>query len=161
MRSKVVSLGSAMNWDAMGAIAESVGALGVILSLVYLALQVRQNTEQIRLSRFQDLSSTLQDGFTPVYNPGNMTVWYRGHFKPGELSEEDEYTFRMFMERQLFNVQNVVYQHQHGLVDDAVFESTILLMRQLLLGTPGGSSYWEEQRHNFTEEMCTAVERAT
>ncbi len=33
-----------MNWDAIGAIAELLGAIGVIASLVYLARQMSQNT---------------------------------------------------------------------------------------------------------------------
>ena len=37
-----------MNWEAIGAIGESVGAAGVIASLVYLAVQIRQNTRSTR-----------------------------------------------------------------------------------------------------------------
>ncbi|MFT4815649.1 MAG: hypothetical protein ACI9IQ_001142, partial [Cyclobacteriaceae bacterium] len=33
-----------MNWDAIGALGEVAGALVVIISVVYLASQVRQNT---------------------------------------------------------------------------------------------------------------------
>ena len=36
-----------MNWEALGAIGETVGAIGVILTLGYLALQIRQNSRQI------------------------------------------------------------------------------------------------------------------
>ncbi len=36
-----------MNWDAIGAIAELFGAVGVIASLVYLAVQIRQNTRTV------------------------------------------------------------------------------------------------------------------
>jgi hypothetical protein len=149
-----------MNWDAVGAIAESVGALGVIMSLVYLGLQVRQNTKQVRLNRFQETSSTLQDGFAPIYHPGNPEIWYKGHHKPDELTEQEALTFRMFMERQLYNVQNVVYQHEHGLIDQDVFESTVSQMRELLIGTPGGSAFWHERRHMYTEPMRSALERA-
>ena len=39
-----------MNWDAIGAIAELLGAIGVIASLVYLATQIRQNTATVRAS---------------------------------------------------------------------------------------------------------------
>jgi len=39
-----------VNWDAIGAIAELVGALGVIVSLAYLAIQIRQSTDQSRLN---------------------------------------------------------------------------------------------------------------
>ena len=33
-----------MNWDAIGASAEMLAAIGVIISLVYLAVQMRLNT---------------------------------------------------------------------------------------------------------------------
>ena len=37
-----------MNWDAIGAVAELTGALGVILSLAYPAYQIRLNSKQIK-----------------------------------------------------------------------------------------------------------------
>jgi len=37
-----------MDWDAIGAIAELAGAIGVIASLLYLATQIRQNSRQLR-----------------------------------------------------------------------------------------------------------------
>ncbi len=36
-----------MNWDAVGAIAELVGATAVVLTLVYLSIQLRQNTRAV------------------------------------------------------------------------------------------------------------------
>ncbi len=44
-----------MNWDAIGAIAELLGAIGVIASLVYLATQIRQNTRSVRSATYQGL----------------------------------------------------------------------------------------------------------
>jgi hypothetical protein len=37
-----------MNWDAIGAIGETVGALAVVVSLLYLALQMRSNSKALR-----------------------------------------------------------------------------------------------------------------
>lgn len=42
-----------MNWDALGAIANLMAAIGVLVSLLYLALQVRQNTQWLRQQAFQ------------------------------------------------------------------------------------------------------------
>ncbi len=42
-----------MNWDAIGAIGEIAGAAGVILTLVYLTSQLRQNTRALRTSAYQ------------------------------------------------------------------------------------------------------------
>ena len=37
-----------MNWEAASAIGEMVGAIGVIASLAYLAIQIRTNSEDVR-----------------------------------------------------------------------------------------------------------------
>ena len=38
-----------MNWEAIGAIGEVMGALVVIVTLGYLAIQIRQNTRALRI----------------------------------------------------------------------------------------------------------------
>ena len=47
-----------MNWDAIGAIAELLGAVGVIATLAYLAQQIRQNTSTVRSSAAASLAQT-------------------------------------------------------------------------------------------------------
>ena len=39
-----------LNWDAIGAIGELVGATAVFVSIIYLALQIRQNSTAVRSS---------------------------------------------------------------------------------------------------------------
>jgi hypothetical protein len=41
-----------MNWDAIGAIAETLGAVGVIASLLYLSTQVRDSRRALRASAY-------------------------------------------------------------------------------------------------------------
>lgn len=36
-----------MNWDALGAIGEIIGAFAVVITLIYVAAQMRQNNRQI------------------------------------------------------------------------------------------------------------------
>jgi hypothetical protein len=36
-----------MNWEALGAIAEFLGAIGVILTLLYLSRQIQHNSRQL------------------------------------------------------------------------------------------------------------------
>lgn len=39
---------NSMSWEALGAIAEALDAIGVIATLVYLSAQIRQNNNQLR-----------------------------------------------------------------------------------------------------------------
>ena len=45
-----------MNWDAIGAIGEVVGAVGVIITLIYLAAQIRQNSKTTQADIRQSLA---------------------------------------------------------------------------------------------------------
>ena len=46
-----------MNWDAIGAVAELAGAIGVILSLVYLAGQIRNQNKESQLTAINEMTS--------------------------------------------------------------------------------------------------------
>lgn len=46
-----------MNWDAIGAIGEIIGATAVVASLVYLAVQIRTQNRESRMSAMHDISA--------------------------------------------------------------------------------------------------------
>jgi hypothetical protein len=50
-----------MNWEAIGAVGEVAGAAGVIASLIYLAVQVRQNTRSVEAATYQSVAESLAD----------------------------------------------------------------------------------------------------
>ena len=49
-------LESEMDWDAIGAIGEIVGALAVVVSLGYLGIQIRNQNIESRAAAMHDLS---------------------------------------------------------------------------------------------------------
>ena len=50
-----------MNWEALGAIGEIVGAVAVVLSLIFLATQIRQNTRSSRTASYQAAVTSISD----------------------------------------------------------------------------------------------------
>ena len=44
-----------MNWEAIGAVGESLSAVAVLITLVYLAVQIRQNTHAMKISAMTSL----------------------------------------------------------------------------------------------------------
>ena len=81
-----------MNWDAIGAIAETLGAVGVIASLVYLAGQIRhsreqmaENTRAVRAGTYQHFQSELRESF--AIDPGQDSLVASGLADPNELNE--------------------------------------------------------------------------
>lgn len=59
-----------MNWEAVGAIGEVIGAIGVIVTLAYLAIQIRQNSAVVRSATRQAISTTQAEiGYRLAENP--------------------------------------------------------------------------------------------
>ncbi len=49
-----------MNWEAVGAVGEMAGAIGVIVTLVYLALQIRSNAKATESAVLTNLSTEME-----------------------------------------------------------------------------------------------------
>ncbi len=45
-----------MNWDAIGAVGEIIGAAAVVISVIYLAIQIKRQTDQARLAATRELA---------------------------------------------------------------------------------------------------------
>ncbi len=52
-----------MNWDVIGAVGEIIGALAVVATLIYLAIQIRENTRASKSEAFRDSVAVWNDVF--------------------------------------------------------------------------------------------------
>ena len=79
-----------MNWDAIGAVAEALGALGVIASLVYLATQLKSNalasTVEAKLTTIRFMTDFNRD---LIMDPSLFELWNRGSKDLQDLSDDE------------------------------------------------------------------------
>ena len=68
-----------MNWEAIGAVGEIVGAIAVIATLAYLAIQVRQGTNSVQGAAELEASKQFTDWHARITNSLELrTVWDKG-----------------------------------------------------------------------------------
>jgi hypothetical protein len=154
-----------MNWDAIGAIAELLGAIGVIASLVYLATQVRQsrdqmreNTQALQAGAYQQASDGLSESInTAVSTPGFARIFRSAIANFEGLSEDDAFHFSVWITNLWRRYDNVYYQHRMGLLDKNRWElhQTDIVAQ---LRTPGVATWWREHRPSFSPEFIALVE---
>jgi uncharacterized membrane protein len=65
-----------VNWDAIGAVAEVIGALAVLITLIYLALQIRQNTRAINSSALDSTVNTISIARQSIYENDDVARVY-------------------------------------------------------------------------------------
>jgi hypothetical protein len=156
-----------MNWDAIGAIAESLGALGVIASLVYLATRIRQgreqmleNTRALQAGTYQDFQRNLDDAFNRlIVDPENRRSIRRGASDYGQLDEDDAYLFQYWIVGVLHAYDNALYQRRVGLLHEERWQVQLSNM-SVTLRQPGVAQWWnaEAYRH-FSSEFVALVEK--
>ena len=87
-----------MNWDALGAAAEIVGALGVLASLIYLAIQIRQNTTWLRQQAFQLSTNEVRQWAMQFSSSADSAeIFLRGQRDQGSLDQTERFRFTMMI----------------------------------------------------------------
>jgi hypothetical protein len=107
-----------MNWDAIGAIGEIVGALAVLATLIYLAIQVRQNSELQRAQTHQQLAQERTLNMRMLIQDREVRhATAKAHFgKP--LSVDEQGILYWFTILYLRIYENELYQHSKGMIED-------------------------------------------
>ncbi len=130
-----------MNWDAVGAIGEIVGAVAVVVTLVYLAKQVNDNSKQVKLNTTQDFAGLVQDAFAPIYNSvDTLRIFNVGIENPASLDAAELATFYFFMDRLLNNIGPLITHHKAGVMSDTEFLHYKALYLEWV-DSPGGQSW--------------------
>ncbi len=96
-----------MNWDAIGAIGELVGAVGVIATLGYLAVQIRQNTNAVKLGTSHAVAEEFRGMFAlAASNQGVLDSLIVAAREPAELSGAEKAQYYAFNSNWILAYQN-------------------------------------------------------
>lgn len=133
-----------MDWEAIGAIGEVLGAMAVVATLGYLAVQIRQNTKAVRIQTYQaimDSSNRLGDSLAEQ----NVDEVYRkGRKDPGSCSAEEWAQF-ILIAGQVMNLYEGLYlHHQSGAIDDDFFLNRWKTFHRIMK-QPGFHLMWTEK----------------
>ena len=146
-----------MNWNAIGAVGEILGAVAVIVSLVYLAVQVRHNTESLRIQTLQRVMDRVGTSDSRASSEHVANVLARGRKSYLGLGEADRITFSYYMhERMLLYYSNLLVK------DFLQPEAHEVLMSNIRyqLGFPGVVEWLaDEDREGLPSDYMEMVER--
>ena len=128
-----------MNWEAIQAIAELAAAGAVLLSLGYIAIQVRQNTASVQAGTVARSSELLNQLHSTVWTDPESAQIYQLALSGDEITDPSlAVRVRMFWASISRDFEAIYYQHQAGQLPDAIWEGWLSEM-MLLFCTPGGS----------------------
>ncbi|MAF37911.1 MAG: hypothetical protein CL696_03350 [Chloroflexi bacterium] len=140
-----------MDWIAVGAIAELVGVVAVVITLIYLADQVRNNTRMAqRASTVEAVAAIRTFSVSLVDNRKVGELFQRGvNLGLENLTDEERVPFAIMMFNLLKTCEHLHYQHAVGAMDPDVLKGWDHIIRGYLTA-PGSQEWYQERRIAFS-----------
>jgi hypothetical protein len=153
-----------MSWQDLGSIGEFVGAIATVVTLVYLAIQIRLNTSQVKESQqaatLHSLDQTVE-AFSRyrhlLAQPGIAELLEQGLEAYVDLCPADRTRFRAVIEEYFFAYNALLDRTRRGAYTFNSPTRTALPLGSML-SRVGGRQWWNERREIFPQEFVDEVE---
>ena len=145
-----------MDWDAIGAIGELVGAAAVVVTLAYLARQIRQNSLAMKVAAKQEMTKQYGE-FADLLLLNDDLLELQSRGRTGEsLNEQEAYKYFLLMNKATWYFSSMFYQYKvHELSDQEWSQSQRVIDRYCAM--PGFRSYWNENREYWSEDFTEYI----
>lgn len=148
-----------MDLQALGNIGEFVGAIGVIASLLYLAIQVRQAQRVARAENVREVQAGFGRLFTMLAQDPELARIYRtGCEAPGQLDRIERQRFEHLLGSLFLHFIEAHEAHQHGLMPTDLYEPWKYGVASTFQ-TPGGTEWWMAIRGYLKPDAVQALDR--
>ena len=148
-----------MNWEAIGAVGEVAGAAGVIITLLYLSVQVRASNVASKVEAKLATSGMYTDFLrTLIESPEINDVFVRGRENMGQLNSEEFYRFSNLGFRAFSYFSAGYFQHRMGSLSESDWFEMLAIVRFWLRGK-GTQDWWKRLgTHMYGSDFVAFIE---
>ena len=146
-----------MNWDAFGAIGESLGTLAVFVSLMYLAIQIRVQNKETRIASVHEITEAFRQSTTLISNPEIAQIYVRAIRGIETLEDWERMSFIATAQCLLRVWEEAFYQHSEGRLDEGVWKAMETQYSDWV-SMQGVQEVWAFRKQYYRQEFCQHVE---
>jgi hypothetical protein len=142
-------------------LAEIVASVGVIVSLVFVGYQMRQNTSQLQRNEHNSTMaqwSTIRMAL--VANRDVAEIWRRGLHGEGGLDATDQLRLESLLAEQLWAAYHVWERTKRRILREGTFQEAVAPLTPAWLSTPRGAPWWSTAKRNYPPLFVADVEAA-
>ena len=144
--------------DKVVKIAEIIGSLGIVISLIFVSIQYQNNSLALQTSTANSVNANIADWYTAFFENAEASEAFMKFVSAPESVTPSE-RFRAIMRLHSLNLhlQNALYHEGKGVLDENL-RKTISMAVYSGLGSPGFYVFWEQRKDMYTEEWRNFVE---
>lgn len=136
----------------LGAVGEFIGAIAVVVTLIYLAIQVRQNTNALKLSTTQSVTEELQDMYALLASSQELTEVLVKASRESELHGTERGRYSAFTSNLIRVYENAFLQKRAGVIDQAHWVGMTRMMIDYT-SMAAFQQYWLDRKHWVSDEF--------
>ncbi len=148
-----------IGWDAVGAIGEVLGGGAVVVSLLYLGLQIRAQTRQSRISAMHDISVGLRDAIAHFQSEQMAQLFVSATKGMEHLEEYQRFQLLIGCQKCLRVWEEAFYMHRDGYLDANHWDGMNRQFQQFFT-LPAFRYTWAARREFYGSEFRHMVEHA-
>jgi hypothetical protein len=148
-----------MTWEALAAIAQLAAVVGLIPSLIYLAVQVREQNKERRRDAVAVLTGQWAAMVKTLVESSEFAeIYLRGIQQFDSISPAERLRFGAFLATFFKNSEGLYYYYKDGTLEAAHWAQVKRTMTDLAsyLGT---RAWWSVRRHWHTEEFAALLDQ--
>lgn len=147
-----------MNWDAVAAISALIGAVGVVASLLFVGMQVRQNTRAMRAATYDSLVTSNGDWLAALIQDRELAAQFESAVEDWSQVGAEDRPRMMFLLTQLFrHWENAWFQHTEGTLAPELWTTWRKIMASYF-HQPGVQEWWQLRRMAYSDGFATFLE---
>ena len=132
--------------------------VGVLIGIVFLALEIQQNTEIVK-AQTRDTVTQKQVEWLRDIGTDPLAIELLGRGMRGNLKPDEELAYSLITQSNLRMWENEYYQYKIGLFDDAEFQPRIKRWKSIMSLSPGRKQVWDTVRHGYSTEFRELIDR--
>ena len=141
-----------MNWEAIGAIGEIVGAIAVVGSLLYLGTQVRIQNRESRATSVHEITEAYRHTLSALHDVDNAELWVKAVKDFDGLTESERMRFVALFLNIIKTFEEAYYQLQADRFDAHFWEGMLAQFGDLM-SAPGAKQVWGLRKHQFGRDF--------
>lgn len=137
-----------MSLSDLASLGSFVSGFAVLISLIYLALQVKQTKRNQQIAIRHSRATRIVELQLALADPGVAGAWLRGSASPQGLTQTELAQFMNLCRALFFHFEDSFYQREEGLLNDDAWQ-TVVAGARLSARSPGWRAAWKMARPNF------------
>jgi len=154
MKNRKIHLGNAAMF------AEIISAIAVVITVIYLTIQVKDNTRALKSQGHYNALSIAQSPIVMTINNQNLaTIVVKGYKNPDSLGPVEQMRFYDHLFLSFNGWEYLYYANESESIPRSLWEGADAYYGGLIKTYPGIKTFWQEYKHAFAEPFLSYVEQ--